>query len=35
MWSEYENYQLDQGALATYFNFMIRNQMIDLTRKLE
>lgn len=33
MWSAYERYQPDKGPLATYFNYIIRNRMIDLIRK--
>ncbi|TFJ91220.1 sigma-70 family RNA polymerase sigma factor [Lentibacillus salicampi] len=33
MWNAYENYQPDQGPMATYFNYTIRNRMIDLIRK--
>ncbi|WP_067725972.1 sigma-70 family RNA polymerase sigma factor [Oceanobacillus damuensis] len=33
MWNAYENYQPDKGTLATYFNYTIRNRMIDLMRK--
>lgn len=32
MWLAYKRYQPDKGPLATYFNFMIRNRMIDLIR---
>ncbi|GGB45496.1 hypothetical protein GCM10011409_23830 [Lentibacillus populi] len=33
MWHAYEKYQPDKGPMATYFNFMIRNRLIDLFRK--
>ncbi|MGM8213914.1 sigma-70 family RNA polymerase sigma factor [Virgibacillus sp. W0430] len=33
MWNAYEKYEPDKGPLATYFNYMIRNRMIDLIRK--
>ena len=33
MWNAYESYQSDKGPLSTYFNYMIRNRMIDLMRK--
>lgn len=33
MWHAYENYQPDKGPMSTYFNYMIRNRMIDLMRK--
>lgn len=33
LWNAYETYQPDKGPMATYFNFMIRNRMIDLIRK--
>lgn len=33
MWSAYENYQADKGTMATYFNFVIRNRLIDLNRR--
>lgn len=33
MWNAYETYQPDKGPLATYFNYIIRNRMIDLLRK--
>ncbi|WP_010096055.1 sigma-70 family RNA polymerase sigma factor [Ornithinibacillus scapharcae] len=32
MWIAYKNYQPDKGPLATYFNFVIRNRLIDLIR---
>ncbi|HAM79227.1 RNA polymerase sigma factor [Ornithinibacillus bavariensis] len=32
MWLAYKNYQPDKGPLATYFNFIIRNRLIDLIR---
>ncbi|QKY69714.1 sigma-70 family RNA polymerase sigma factor [Lentibacillus sp. CBA3610] len=33
MWNAYENYEPDKGTMATYFNYMIRNRIIDLMRK--
>lgn len=33
MWNAYENYRPDKGPLATYFNYTIRNRMIDLLRQ--
>ncbi|MBP1970757.1 RNA polymerase sigma factor (sigma-70 family) [Virgibacillus natechei] len=33
MWNAYEKYQPDKGPMATYFNYTIRNRMIDLMRK--
>ncbi|SFD42129.1 RNA polymerase sigma factor, sigma-70 family [Lentibacillus persicus] len=33
MWRAYESYQPDKGPMATYFNYMIRNRMIDAIRK--
>lgn len=33
LWHAYESYQPDKGTLATYFNYTIRNRMIDLLRK--
>ncbi|WP_343032895.1 sigma factor [Virgibacillus doumboii] len=33
MWNAYENYQPDNGPLSTYFNYIIRNRVIDLPRK--
>lgn len=33
MWNAYETYQPDKGPLSTYFNYTIRNRMIDLMRK--
>ncbi|SFD87923.1 RNA polymerase sigma factor, sigma-70 family [Lentibacillus persicus] len=33
MWNAYEKYQPDKGPMATYFNFIIRNRMIDMIRK--
>ncbi|MGM8365300.1 sigma-70 family RNA polymerase sigma factor [Virgibacillus sp. W0181] len=33
MWNAYETYRPDKGPLATYFNYTIRNRMIDLLRK--
>ncbi|MFD1362394.1 sigma-70 family RNA polymerase sigma factor [Lentibacillus salinarum] len=33
MWNAYEKYEPDKGPLATYFNYTIRNRLIDLMRK--
>ncbi|WP_077329048.1 sigma-70 family RNA polymerase sigma factor [Virgibacillus siamensis] len=33
MWNAYETYQPDKGAMATYFNYTIRNRLIDRIRK--
>lgn len=33
MWNAYETYDPDKGPLATYFNYTIRNRLIDLLRK--
>ncbi|WP_188454785.1 sigma-70 family RNA polymerase sigma factor [Virgibacillus oceani] len=33
MWNAYESYQPDKGAMSTYFNYIIRNRLIDLLRK--
>jgi RNA polymerase sigma factor (sigma-70 family) len=33
MWNAYEKHQPDKGPLATYFNYTIKNRMIDLIRK--
>lgn len=33
MWNAYERYQPDKGPMSTYFNFIIRNRIIDLIRK--
>lgn len=33
MWNAYETYQPDKGPMATYFNYIIRNRLIDLLRK--
>jgi RNA polymerase sigma factor (sigma-70 family) len=35
MWLAYKNYQPDKGPLATYFNYSIRNRLIDMLRKNE
>ncbi|SES62070.1 RNA polymerase sigma factor, sigma-70 family [Oceanobacillus limi] len=32
MWMAYKKYQPDKGPLSTYFNYMIKNRMIDLIR---
>lgn len=33
MWNAYEKYQPDKGPMATYFNYSIRNRLIDQLRK--
>ncbi|WP_235792214.1 hypothetical protein [Virgibacillus salidurans] len=33
MWNAYKQYDPDKGLMATYFNFMILNRLIDLLRK--
>jgi RNA polymerase sigma factor (sigma-70 family) len=33
MWHAYGKHEPDKGPLATYFNFTIRNRLIDLIRK--
>ncbi|MEN1969852.1 sigma-70 family RNA polymerase sigma factor [Lentibacillus sp. N15] len=33
MWCAYKKYKPDQGVMSTYFNFMIRNRLIDMLRK--
>lgn len=33
LWLAYKNYQPDKGPLSTYFNYVIRNRMIDMIRK--
>lgn len=33
MWIAYKNYDTNKGPMATYFNFAIRNRIIDLIRK--
>ncbi|QKY70240.1 sigma-70 family RNA polymerase sigma factor [Lentibacillus sp. CBA3610] len=33
MWNAYEKYRPEKGSMATYFNYIIRNRMIDLMRK--
>ncbi|WP_404451957.1 sigma-70 family RNA polymerase sigma factor [Virgibacillus necropolis] len=33
MWNAYETYNPDKGPLSTYFNYTIRNRLIDLLRK--
>ncbi|WP_249869206.1 sigma-70 family RNA polymerase sigma factor [Oceanobacillus saliphilus] len=33
MWIAYKKYEPDKGPLATYFNYTIRNRLIDLLRK--
>src|SRR5699024_1956722 len=32
MWNAYEKHELDNGPLATYFNYTIKNHLIDLNR---
>ncbi|MED4476215.1 MULTISPECIES: sigma-70 family RNA polymerase sigma factor [Bacillaceae] len=33
MWTAYQKYEPNKGPLATYFNYTIRNRLIDLIRK--
>lgn len=33
LWSAYESYHPNKGPMTTYFNFIIRNRLIDLIRK--
>jgi RNA polymerase sigma factor (sigma-70 family) len=33
MWNAYQKYEPDKGPLATYFNYTIRNRLVDLIRK--
>ncbi|QKY70282.1 sigma factor [Lentibacillus sp. CBA3610] len=33
MWQAYESYQPDKAPMATYFNDMTRNRMIDTIRR--
>lgn len=33
LWNAYETYNPDKGPMATYFNFAIRNRLIDKIRK--
>lgn len=33
LWNAYENYQPDKGTMSTYFNYIIRNRLIDMVRK--
>ncbi len=33
LWSAYESYNPSKGPMATYFNYVIRNRLIDLIRK--
>ncbi|MEC5425299.1 sigma-70 family RNA polymerase sigma factor [Virgibacillus sp. C22-A2] len=33
MWNAYQTYQPDKGVLSTYFNYTIRNRIIDLLRQ--
>ncbi|MUK87497.1 sigma-70 family RNA polymerase sigma factor [Ornithinibacillus sp. L9] len=35
MWIAYKKYQPDKGPLSTYFNYTIRNRLIDMLRKKE
>lgn len=33
MWNAYQTYQPDKGVMSTYFNYTIRNRLIDMLRK--
>ncbi|MFD1363348.1 sigma-70 family RNA polymerase sigma factor [Lentibacillus salinarum] len=33
LWNAYETYQPDKGPMATYFNYMVRNRLIDRMRR--
>lgn len=33
LWNAYEKYDPDRGTLSTYFNYAIRNRLIDMLRK--
>ncbi|WLV24362.1 sigma-70 family RNA polymerase sigma factor [Aciduricibacillus chroicocephali] len=33
LWNAYDSYKPEKGTMGTYFNFMIRNRLIDLVRK--
>lgn len=33
MWTAYKSYQPDKGPMSTYFNYVIRNRLIDMIRK--
>ncbi|PAV31591.1 hypothetical protein CIL05_02730 [Virgibacillus profundi] len=33
LWNAYETYKPDKGPMATYFNYNIRNRLIDMIRK--
>lgn len=33
LWNAYENHEADKGPMATYFNCMIRNRLIDKVRR--
>ncbi|ASK64343.1 hypothetical protein CFK37_09040 [Virgibacillus phasianinus] len=33
MWNAYQTYQPDKGVMSTYFNYTIRNRLIDILRK--
>lgn len=33
LWNAYKQYEPDKGPLSTYFNYTIRNRLIDLLRK--
>lgn len=33
LWSAYNSYKPEKGTMGTYFNFIIRNRLIDLIRK--
>jgi RNA polymerase sigma factor (sigma-70 family) len=33
LWQAYKKYQPDKGPMTTYFNYIIRNRLIDMLRK--
>ncbi|WP_240507969.1 sigma factor [Virgibacillus indicus] len=33
LWQAYKSYDRDKGPMSTYFNFIIRNRLIDFIRK--
>jgi RNA polymerase sigma factor (sigma-70 family) len=33
LWQAYKKYQPDKGPMSTYFNYIIRNRLIDMLRK--
>ncbi|WP_430790580.1 sigma-70 family RNA polymerase sigma factor [Virgibacillus flavescens] len=33
MWNAYKTYEPDKGVMSTYFNYTIKNRLIDLMRK--